>query len=56
MTGTMPGTLLMAPESLKGEPIDGRTDLYALGCIMYELLTSDIRSVAPTIRRSEWHT
>ncbi len=40
-TGTMPGTLpYMAPESLKGEPLDGRTDLYALGCIIYELLTS----------------
>lgn len=39
-TGTMPGTLpYMAPESLKGEPLDGRTDLYALGCIIYELLT-----------------
>lgn len=29
----------MSPEQLKGEPIDATTDIYAMGIIVYELLT-----------------
>jgi serine/threonine-protein kinase len=40
VTGTATGTPgYMAPEVVMGEHIDGRADLYALGCVAYFLLT-----------------
>jgi tetratricopeptide (TPR) repeat protein len=29
----------MAPEQIEGQPFDGRLDMYAVGCVAYELLT-----------------
>ncbi len=50
--GALLGTpAYMSPEQIAGQvDVDGRSDLYSLGCVLYEMLTADQVFTGPTVQ------
>ena len=50
---TAPGAVFgtvgyMAPEIIRSEPVDGRADIFSLGCVLYEMVTGERTFQAPS--------
>jgi serine/threonine protein kinase len=49
VTGDVFGSpLYMSPEQCKGQHVDHRSDIYALGCLMFEVLANDVPFMGDT--------
>jgi serine/threonine-protein kinase len=44
----------LAPEQIRGQDVDARTDLYAFGCVLYECLTGDVPFIRDTDMAVLW--
>ena len=44
----------LAPEQIRGQDVDARTDIYAFGCVLYECLTGDVPFVRDTDMAVLW--
>ena len=54
-TGQFVGTIdYIAPEQIEGKDVDSRTDIYSLGCVLYECLTGSVPFKKPTDAAVLW--
>ena len=45
----------MAPEQARGKAVDKRADIWAFGCVLYEMLTGDEAFAGDDVSEVPWH-